>query len=275
MPFSEHKLGKQDATYSSKDLRYADIRPVDLILPTLPTTWGHGMDFGNKGWLMLGNGPDDTVFPGFGGAGDCAWAGPGHETMQTQHEAGAPVSTFSGKTIIDQYAAYIASVNNGQAYDPHTGANDMGSNVRDVLDWRRTKGLLDDSGTAHKIGAYVSLETGNWSVLREASYIFESVGIGIQFPNSAMAQFDASQIWSVVPGATVEGGHYVPVVGHPYPGLWTVITWGQRQIATWSFLAKYCDEVWAYLSTERYNKVTGQTAEGYKDMDLTKFLTLV
>lgn len=268
MPFSEHKLGKKAPVYDGRDLLYANIRPVDLSIPNLPSSWGHGMDFGQTGWGILGNGPDDSVFPGFQGAGDCAWAGPAHETMQMFHEAGQTVPSFSGKTIIDQYSAY-------SGYDPKTGANDNGSNVRDVLNWRRTKGLLDDSGTAHKIGAFVSIEPGNWMALREASYFFESVGIGIQFPNSAMDQFDASQMWSVVAGATVEGGHYVPVVGHPYGGVWTVITWGRRQLATWSFLAKYCDEVWAYLSTERYNSVTGETAEGHKDMDLQKFLTQV
>lgn len=261
-------LGKNDATYSNKDLRFVDIRPRDLAVTNLPQTWGHGMDFGDNGWGMLGNGPDDTVFSGFTGCGDCVWAGAAHEVRQTTHEAGSTIPAFSGKTVVDQYAAY-------SGYDPATGSNDNGSNVRDALAWRQTKGLLDDSGTAHKIGAYVSIEPGNWQALREASYFFESVGIGIQFPTSAMDQFNAGQVWSIVAGSAIEGGHYVPVEGHPWGGLWTVVTWGRRQIVTWGFLAKYCDEAWAYISTERYNSVTGQTAEKYKDMDLEKFLAQV
>lgn len=261
-------LGKNSATYSSKDLLYANVRPSDLTLPNLPSHWGHGMDFGLSDWLMMGNGPDDSVLQGFNGCGDCVWAGAAHETMQAFHEAKGTVPQFSGKTVVSQYSTY-------SGYDPATGNNDNGSDVRAVLDWRRTKGLLDDSGTSHKIGAYVALEPANWQTLREASFLFETVGIGVQFPNSAMDQFNANQTWSVVSGATVEGGHYVPVVGHPYGGMWSVITWGKRQFVTWNFIAKYCDESFAYISTERYNSVTGETAEGYKDMDLSKFLSLV
>lgn len=261
-------LGKKPASYDKRDLLYADIRPKGVQLPQVPVTWGKGMDFGSNNWLMLGNGPDDTVFPGFQGCGDCAWAGPAHEEMQAAHEAGRAIPQFSGKTVVSQYSAY-------SGYDPQSGANDNGSNVRDVLNWRQTKGLMDDQGNAYKIGAYVSIQPGDWRMLREACWLFESVGIGIQFPNSAMDQFNNGQVWSVVPGASIEGGHYVPVVGHPYPGYWTCITWGQRQVMTWEFVAKYCDEVWAYIDPERYNKVTGLTYNGFKDADLEKYLALV
>lgn len=262
------KLGKNPATYDSRDLRFADVRPKDLVLPQVPMTWGRGMDFGATGWLMLGNGPDDTVFKGFQGCGDCAWAGPAHEEMQAAHEAGRPIPKFSGSTVVNQYGAY-------SGYNAETGANDNGSDVRAVLNWRQTKGLTDDDGNAYKIGAYVSLEPGNWQTLREACWLFESVGIGIEFPQSAMDQFNAGQTWSVVPNSPLDGGHYVPVLGHPWPGYWTLITWGQRQVATWDFIAKYCDEAWAYIDPERYSTVTGDTYNGYKDADLEKYITMV
>lgn len=258
--------GKRPATYDRRDLRFADVRPKGLTLPNLPMTWGHGTDFPD--WGMLGNGPDDTVFPGFGGAGDCAWAGPAHEEEQAAHESGRPIPPFSGKTVINQYSAYCG-------YDSQTGANDQGSDVREVLKWRQQKGLLDDNGVAYKIGAYVALEPGNWQTLREASYLFQSVGIGFQFPTSAMDQFNNGQNWSIVNGAQIDGGHYVPIVGHPWPGYWTVITWGRRQVATWSFLQKYCDEIWAYIDPERYSTVTGETYNGYQSVDLEKYITLV
>ena len=37
---------------------------------------------------MLGNGPDPTMPPSFEGVGDCAIAGPAHETMLLNAEAG-------------------------------------------------------------------------------------------------------------------------------------------------------------------------------------------
>jgi hypothetical protein len=226
------------------------------------------MDFGAEGWLMLGNGPDNTVFEGFQGCGDCAWAGPAHETMESCKNAGRPVPSFSGKTVVDQYGQYAG-------YNPQTGANDTGSNVRDVLNWRQNKGLLDDAGVAHKIGPYMALEPGNLDQLWEALWLFEAVGIGINFPTSAMDQFNAGQVWSVVAGAQNEGGHYVPVVGHPTSDIWTCVTWGKRQTMTSQFLTTYCDEAWAWIDPDRYSQTTGDTQQGFSDADLQEYLTLV
>lgn len=263
---SDLKLGKKAPTYDKRDWTYAELRAA-VTLPKFPNpSGGYGMDFGSSNWRMLGNGPDDTVFQGFGGCGDCAWAGPAHETMEMAYNARGPIPPFSGKTVVDQYSAYCG-------YDPKSGNNDNGSVVRDVLNWRRTKGLLDDNGTAHKIGAFVSLEPGNLQQLWEALWLFESVGIGIEFPGSAMDQFNNNnQIWSVVPGAQIEGGHYVPLVGHPTNDVWTCITWAARQTITPQFLTKYCDEAWAYVSPELFNKVTGKSQQSFTQADLEQFI---
>ena len=259
-------LGKKDPTYDSRDLRYAVIRQ-GITLPKIPPpSGGYGMDFQN--WFMLGNGPDDTVFQGFQGCGDCAWAGPAHETMESCKNSGRSVPTFSGKTVVGQYAQY-------SGYDPKTGANDNGSNVRDVLSWRQKKGLLDDAGTPHKIGAYVSVEPGNLEHLWEALWLFEAVGVGIQFPGSAMDQFNAGKEWTVVPGAKPEGGHYIPIVGHPNADTWTCVTWGKRQTMTAEFLSKYSDEAWAWIDPERYSQLTGNTQQGFSDASLQQYLTAV
>lgn len=263
-------LGKKPATYSKLDLRFANLRPSNLSLPTFPKPGGgYGMDFGATGWLMLGNGPDDTVFPGFQGCGDCVWGGAGHEVMELNKNVGRPVPAFSGRTIVNQYSAY-------SGYDPQTGSNDNGSDVREVLTWRQQKGLLDDSGTAHKIGVFVSLEPGNVQDLWEALWLFEAVGIGVNFPTSAMDQFNnGNQTWSVAPGSPIDGGHYVPLVGHPTNNIWTCVTWGCRQTMTAQWLTTYCDEAWAYITMERYSAVTGKTPQGWRDVDLEQFITQV
>ena len=265
----EFKLGKRPATYDKRDLRYADIRPRGLALPTIPKPGGgYGMDFGTDGWLMLGNGPDDTVFPGFGGAGDCAWAGPGHEEMEAAKNSGRPIPKFSGATIIEQYGEYCG-------YDPHSGTNDQGSDVREVLNWRQQKGLRDDDGNVYKIGTYVALEPGNVEQLWEALWLFQNVGIGVNFPGSAMDQTNQRQTWSVVAGAQIDGGHYVPLVGHPTDTIWTCVTWGMRQTMTQQWLTTYCEEAWAYIDPERYNRVTGKTQQGWKDADLEQYISQV
>jgi hypothetical protein len=257
------KTGKKPATYDSHDLLYADFRPKDIFIPD-SQKWGFGTDFTN--WGMLGNGPDNSVFQGFGGCGDCAWAGPAHETEQAAHEAKRTIPHFTGAVVVEQYSEY-------SGYNPQTGANDNGSNVRDVLNWRQNKGLRDADGNVHKIGSYVQLELGNWDHLREACFLFEAVGLGFEFPDSAMDQFNNGKPWTVVSGAQIDGGHYVPIVGHPASGWWTCVTWGQRQMLTVQFISKYADELWAWIDAERYNEVTGETWNGYKDADLEKYLS--
>jgi hypothetical protein len=274
------KTGKRPATYSAKDWRFTDIRPKDLnvvdvqnALPNIrPFGGGYGTDFPD--WGMLGNGPeDDGSVPAEDtaaqqGAGDCAWAGPAHEEMEAAHNAKRPIPKFTCYNILQQYSEYCG-------YDLVTGDNDNGSDVREVLNWRVSKGLKDANNKVYKIGAYVALELGNFQDLYDALYLFENVGIGIEFPGSAMDQFNNGQAWSVVNGAQIEGGHYIPIVGHPTSNLWTVVTWAKRQLVTQQFLAKYMDEAWAYIDAERYNQVTGETLEHYKDADLEKYLTLL
>ncbi len=280
------KLGKKPATYDARDLKYADIRPRGVVLPAIPYGWGRGKDFQNgpppHGWGMAANGPDDTgTIPAHWaaaqGAGDCTFAGPFHEERQAAHDSGKPDIKISPLTLLKQYATITAQENNGQGYDPISGANDNGCEVRDVLNYRQSTGLLDDVGISYKIGAYISIELGNWRDIQEACWLFECVGIGFSVPQSAMDQFNAGQAWSVVPGMmnNVLGGHYVPIVGHPVPGLWTCVTWGARQLLTAAFITATVDEIWAYLDIERYNQVTGLTYNGYASADLERYISAV
>jgi hypothetical protein len=261
------KFGKRPASHDPRDLQYAVLRPNGQ-LPGVPAVFGHGNDYLGDAWLMLGNGPDDTVAPGFEGCGDCAWAGPAHETMELCHNAGRPAPPFTGKVVVEQYGEYCG-------YDPVTGENDQGSDVREVLNWRRTKGLRDTDGNIHKIAAYVALEPKNLQHIIEACYLFEAVGIGFEVPESAEQQFSGGEPWSVVHGAQIVGGHYVPVVGRPATGELACITWAKRQVMTDEFFETYCDESWAYVTVERINTVTGKSYEHVGPAQLEEYLQMV
>jgi hypothetical protein len=232
------KLGKQPATQDPKDLVFA--KYVDTSkLPKAPAEFGHESLFPPKGWGMLGN--DDW--------GDCAWAGPAHETMLLAKEDKKLVS-FTTQGVLSDYAA-------GTGFDPNAGPpgenqTDKGSNVRDVLKYRRTTGVVDANGKRHKIGAFVKLHPGNIEHILQALYIFEVVGIGFLFPDFAMDQFHRGEPWDVKPGAPVPTeGHYVCAVGKR--ANIDVVTWGSLQQMTVPFFEKYCDEAWAYISTETLN----------------------
>ncbi len=252
------KLGKQPATPDARDLMFARYAK-EAQLPTPPDTFGHEAMFGTKDWGMLGN--DQW--------GDCAWAGSAHETMLLTKEGGNP-ATFTTDGVLSDYAA-------GTGFDPNAGPpgknpTDKGSNLRTVLKYRAKTGIIDASQQRHKIGAFVKLDQANLDEVLQAAYIFQAVGIGIEFPSSAMDQFNAGEPWDVVSGATIEGGHYVPLVGKN--DNLQVVTWGALQEMTPAFFAKYCDEAWAYLSSEDLDG-QGVDPEGFDIAELKADLTAV
>jgi hypothetical protein len=242
---AELPLGKRPATDDSRDLMFSRyVEPT--VLPTPPAQFGHEALFGPKAWGMLGN--DEW--------GDCAWAGPAHETMILTTEGGHP-ATFTTASVVGDYSA-------GTGFDPNAGPpgsnpTDKGSDVREVLGYRRSTGIADADGKRHKIGAYVKLEQGNLNQLYQALYLFQVVGIGVEFPATAMDQFHAGKPWDVVDGAKIEGGHYIPVVARR--DLIEVVTWGALQGMTEAFYTKYCDEAWAYVS--EVDLQNGRDPEGF------------
>ena len=245
------KLGKKAATYDKRDFQFAHYRTL-APLPPYPVQFGHEALIAAKAWLMLGNGPDNSVTDGFQGAGDCVFAGADHETMLWTTETGKPAK-FTGANAIADYSAVTG-------YNPNDPNTDQGTNVRDALKYRRKTGLIDAAGKRHKIGAYLALEPGNTDHLYEALYLFGVVGIGIRFPGSAMDQFDAGKPWAVVAAAQIEGGHYIPLVARRPPYL-ECVTWGSIQAMTDQFYATYCDEAWVILSSEML--AAGKSPEGF------------
>jgi hypothetical protein len=254
---AELKLGKQPATEDKRDLMFAKyVQPSQL--PTPPAQFGHENLFGAKDWGMLGN--DQW--------GDCAWAGPAHETMILTTEGGHPVS-FTTDAVLSDYSA-------GTGFDPKAGppgqnSTDQGSNVRQVLKYRQKTGIVDANHNRHKIGAYVKLDEKNLDQVLEAMYLFEVVGIGIEFPGSAMDQFNHGEPWDVVQGAKIEGGHYIPLVAKREN--LEVVTWGALQQMTQAFYEQYCDEAWAYISVEDLKD--GKSPEGFDLEELQADLAAV
>jgi hypothetical protein len=232
------RLGKQPATEDERDLLFSNyVKPQEL--PTPPEQFGHETLLPAKGWQMLGN--DEW--------GDCAWAGPAHETMMLTAEGGH-ATEFTTEGVLSDYAA-------GTGFDPNAGPpgsnpTDRGSNVRSVLKYRAKTGIVDAAGKRHKIGAYVKLKPKDLAQIYQAMYLFQAVGIGIEFPESAMQQFNEGKPWAVVEGAPVEGGHYVPCVAKRSDI--DVVTWGALQPMTVDFFETYCDEAWAYISEEDLQK---------------------
>jgi hypothetical protein len=170
---SLHKLGKKPATYDKRDLQFAHYRTA-APLPPHPKQFGHEKLVAANGWQMLGNGPDNTVSPGFQGAGDCVFAGGDHETMLWTLEAGS-AANFSGATAISDYSAVTG-------YNPKDPNSDQGTDVREALKYRQNTGLIDAAGSRHQIGAISHWSRAMWTILWRRSISSESWASASSFP---------------------------------------------------------------------------------------------
>lgn len=221
-----YKLGKTPARPGAVSFK---LKTYLTALPKPPTSYLESKYYPNL-WGMLGN--DDY--------GDCVWAGAGHETMFWNNEATVNVIITPANSLSD-----YSAVTGFNAKDPNT---DQGTDMQLAAKYRQNTGIVDAQGKRHKVAAYLALDVANETELKQAISTFGVVGLGINFPNSAMTQFNAGKPWSVVK-SSVEGGHYVPAVGYDSKYVY-VITWGKIQKMTWGFFKKYNDESLVYLSQE-------------------------
>jgi hypothetical protein len=236
------KLGKTPATQDKRDIKFATLLDT-ATLPPLPHAFGHPGIVGS--WGMLGN---DQV-------GDCVIAGGMHEVIMWTRESKTHAdATFSTATAIEDYSRITG-------YNPDDPNSDQGTDMRVAALYRQKTGLVDVHGRRHKIGAFASLSPGSMSDLDYAIYLFGAAGIGIEFPSSAMDQFNAGQVWDVVRGAQIEGGHYIPGVEKLANGNYGFVTWGKEVQVTPRFLEKYMDEGFGYVSTEML--AYGKSPEGF------------
>jgi hypothetical protein len=179
------------------------------------------------------------LFPLYGNDlyGCCVEAGVGHQVGQyTLHSTGAE-ALFTDADILNAYSA----ITGFRADDPFT---DLGTYTQDAMTWWRRTGLA-----GHKILMFASLDLTDVTALRQAVALFGAVGVGFNFPASAMDQFNAGRPWTVVKGSPLEGGHYVIATGYDSAWLRTK-TWGTEQLMAWSFLAAYADEAWVVITQE-------------------------
>ena len=235
----ELHLGKTPARKNAVKLKFKDY--LTGTLPPVPATFGHETLIPSTGWGMLAN---DSL-------GDCVIAGACHETMLWTTEAKA-AAAFTDKQAIAAYSAITG-------YSPKKPNSDQGTDMEVAAKYRRTHGIKDAAGKVHKIGAYLDLTPGNLTEHLQAAYLFQAVGIGIQFPASAMDQFNAGKPWSVVKGSSIEGGHYIPIVANR--GVLEIVTWGRLQGMEDAFFKKYNDESIVYLSEEML--VAGKSIDGF------------
>lgn len=233
------KLGKLPAVKNSVSFRFRDYLSLSK-LPAPPTSGGHASEVTEHN--MFGN---DTV-------GDCTCADVGHATMYWNKLAGKTVS-ISTPNVLAMYSAITG-------YDPAKPDTDQGADMAVVAKYHQKTGLKDAQSIAHKIAAYLAITPGNFEELKQAIHLFGACSIGWELPDSAQTQFEEKKPWSVVSGATIEGGHDTLAVGYSSEYL-EIVTWGRLQKVEWAFVSKYMDEGIVKLSAEMLKN--GKSLEGF------------
>lgn len=185
--------------------------------------------------------------------GDCTIADVAHAvTVYTAFGQGIPV-------VLTE-ADVLAMYERVGGYVPGRPDTDGGCVIQDVLaDWRKN-GI---GSPAHRIAAYLSVDYTNLAELKACCWLFGGVTLGVNFPTSAMTQFNANQPWDYNPAAdnTIEGGHDVRILGFEADGTMRVATWGTIVTMTPAWLAHFADEAWCEADKEWITK-TGGTPEG-------------
>ena len=214
---------------SPRAIRFADVFH-SAKMPTPPTVFGHHDLMGKEPWHVLGN---DTY-------GNCVLVSAAHDLYLWSLIGGRPRVRITTLDTLSDYHAITGFVLD----DP---ATDQGTDMAEAAEYYRTVGIRDSSNNRHRIDSYVALTPGDTRQHALAAYLFGAVDIGLSISDEQDDQFDAGQPWTVT-STEPTGGHCVSVVGRDALGFFLVVTWGKLQRVAPSFIEKYMDEGYAYLS---------------------------
>ena len=249
MPLRKYRCGLNPSAAPPK-LRFGAYFNAATIPPT-PTIFGHQYIIGPTSWGMLRN---DSL-------SDCTIAGPMHVSMLWNKIAGNSV-VFTDLDATDDYSAACG-------YVPGDPSTDNGGDMVSVAEYWRNVGMRDSTDTRHKIAAYLQIDVGNLAHVYAAAYLFGAVGLGVKLPQSAEAQFDVGEPWTVVPNDEAIDYHYVPLVGRTAQYS-QVVTWGKLQDVSTPWLAAYLTEAVAVISLE--DMINQKSPEGFAYADLANDL---
>jgi hypothetical protein len=240
-----YRLGLHDPKPGAVKLRLATYLDFKK-LPTPPDHFGHANLITD--WGMLAN---DVL-------GDCAVAGPCHQTMLWTAEAGT-AAPFDDSAAVTNYTAI-------SGYNPDDPDTDQGCDLDSVAKYWRQHGMVDAKRAAHPIQAYLDLNPSDLRELFTASWLFQSVCCGFALPESAIEQAQDGQIWDIVQGSAIAGGHCVPCMGRPAAGMGLGVTWGKPQPWTNRWYQEYNNQGFVALSEEMM--VKGKSIDGFDDVTL-------
>jgi hypothetical protein len=160
--------------------------------------------------------------------GDCVCAGGVHSLQLAYAEIGEDF-VYPGDAAVQT------------TYFGLTGGGDTG-----LVESTFLKTWNDSTFLGTQIAGFAPVNIKDKAEVASALYMFGSLFLGVEMPQSAQQQFGARQTWSVVPGSPIEGGHCVVAAGANPLGI-DVITWGAVQSVTWEWWDEYTTEAYVII----------------------------
>jgi len=226
------KLGKLPAKRDRRNLKLAKfLKPlpeipsaydVDFSLPVLPSL----PMFANDEW------------------GDCVIADRAHHTLRAEAAEQEKLITITDAEVLEEYWREGGGDNSTRP--------DNGLVVLDSLKAWRSPGWTV-GGQHYDIFAFAEVQRRRQHEVQAAIYLLGGLCTGFALPLTAQKQFDKGQCWYVVKGQGSGpgswGGHCMYLCGYSHIGP-TAITWGKKQLMSWEFFYKYCDEAYAVVDNK-------------------------
>jgi hypothetical protein len=227
-----HKLGKRPAKRDKRNLKLRRVLPV---LPEIPEAWDVDYPL-----------PVTIPLPEFGNLdwGDCVIAGRAHQTLRFEALEQGKVITITDQEVLDEYW--------WEGGGNSVSKPDNGLVMLDSLNEWRQRGWKA-GGQTYDIFAFAEVDRKKQHDVQAAIYLLNGIYCGFSLPKNAETQMDKGQCWYYKPGTGSSpgswGGHCMYLVAFSHIGP-TAITWGKKQLMSWEWFAKYCDEAYAVVDNK-------------------------
>lgn len=179
--------------------------------------------------------------------GDCVWAMLANFIILTSCHTDPVTIIPTEEQVLEAYAAVTG-------FDPTTGANDNGTVMTDALEYMRTTGL-----DGQKILGWAQIDHTNLAHRQLGVDLFGATLVGVNFPASAMDQFNSGLNWELVKDSPLDGGHAIihPGYGRQGDDYGTWAKWDQKASAAWSYA--YIDEEYVAILPSWFDLNSGKT----------------
>jgi len=232
-----HKLGRNPSKFDPRNLKLADFINLST-LPAIPAAFDWGMKNGVP--LVYGMDGNDQY-------GDCVFASACHQIGTWTGQTG----TEQVATAADAEAAYTAFT----GFNPSDPSTDNGADMLTVATGWRTKPIFN-----HTIAAFAQVDIKRPDLIAAAANLFGGVWTGWGLPTA----WQGADEWTTGPSTDGQwavgswGGHavHLKLVS---PALLGVVTWGNVMPVTPAALATYCQEIFALISVDCWETLTGNS----------------